>query len=68
MNLILFDVGEKVFVMDGEEAKPAEDGEYEFMLRDESGNENRIKIFVKDGLITERENVEVMNRTRNGSS
>jgi len=55
-----FDVGENVFVMDGDEAKPAEDGEYEFMLRDTSGNENRIKIFVKDGVITERENVEMM--------
>lgn len=55
-----FDVGEKVFMMDGDEAKPAADGEYEFMLKDTSGNENRIKIFVKDGVITERENVEVM--------
>jgi hypothetical protein len=55
-----FDVGEKVFVMDGDEAKPAPDGEYEFELRDTSGNENKIKIFVKDGVITERENVEMM--------
>jgi hypothetical protein len=55
-----FDVGEKVFVMDGDEAKPAPDGEYEFELRDTSGNENKIKIFVKDGVITERENVEEM--------
>jgi hypothetical protein len=55
-----FDVGEKVFVMEGDEAKPAPDGEYEFELRDTSGNENKIKIFVKDGVITERENVEMM--------
>lgn len=55
-----FDVGEKVFMMDGDEAKPAPDGEYEFELRDSSGNENKIKIFVKDGVITERENVEMM--------
>ena len=55
-----FDVGEKVFMMDGDEAKPAADGEYEFELRDTSGNENKIKIFVKDGVIVERENVEMM--------
>ena len=54
-----FDLGEDVEVVseDGTKA-PAKDGEYEISLRDESGNENIIRIVVKDGKIEERENVE----------
>ena len=55
-----FDVGEDVFVVsaDGEET-PAPDGEHEITLKDESGEENLIKIITKDGKITERMNVEM---------
>jgi hypothetical protein len=54
-----FDLGEGVEVVseDGTKA-PAKDGEYEISLKDESGNENIIRIVVKDGKIEERENVE----------
>jgi hypothetical protein len=54
-----FDVGEDVSIIaaDGK-SQPAPDGEHEIVLKDESGNENVIKIMVKDGKITERENVE----------
>jgi len=55
-----FDVGERVYTVDGDETKPTPDGEYELSLKDTSGNENKMKIFVKDGVITERENVETM--------
>ena len=55
-----FDVGEKVYWVDGEETKPAPNGEYELSLKDTSGNENKMKIFVEDGVIVERENVETM--------
>ena len=55
-----FDVGETIDVVkeDGTKEK-APDGEHEIVLKDESGNENKIKVMVKDGMITERENVEV---------
>lgn len=54
-----FDVGETIDVVkeDGEKEK-APDGEHEVILKDESGNENKIRVVVKDGIITERENVE----------
>jgi len=54
-----FDVGEKVEVLgeDGEKT-PASDGEHQVVLKDESGNENKIRIMTKDGVITQRENVE----------
>lgn len=53
-----FDVGEDVFVLDGDSKTPAPDGEHEVVLKDESGNENKIRFITKDGKITERENVE----------
>lgn len=54
-----FDVGESVEVVAEDGSKsPAPDGEHELVLRDEEGNETRFKIFVTDGVITERENVE----------
>lgn len=55
-----FDVGESVEVVAEDGSKsPAPNGEHELMLRDEEGNETRFKIFVEDGTITERENVEL---------
>ena len=56
-----FDVGEKIDVVkeDGSMEK-APDGEHQIMLKDESGNEVKIRVMVKDGMITERENVEEM--------
>ena len=53
-----FDVGEEVFVLDGDSKTPAPDGEHQVVLKDESGNENKIRFITKDGIITERENVE----------
>lgn len=53
-----FDVGEDIYVVDGDEKKPAPDGEHEVVLKDESGNENKIRVISKDGKIVERENVE----------
>ena len=53
-----FDVGEDVFVLDGDSKTPAPDGEHEVVLKDESGKENKIRFITKDGKITERENVE----------
>jgi hypothetical protein len=55
-----FDVGELVEVVseDGTKSK-APDGEHELFLRDSEGNEVRIKVMTKDGVITERENVEL---------
>ena len=55
-----FDVGEDLFVVSEDGTKtPAPDGEHELALKDESGNENLIKVITKDGKIVERENVEV---------
>jgi hypothetical protein len=56
-----FDVGEEVMVI-GEDGskKPAPDGEHQVVLKDTSGNENKIRFVTKDGKITERENVEEM--------
>lgn len=58
-----FDVGEKVEVVgpDGEKS-PAPDGEHQVVLKDTSGNENKIRIQTKDGVITQRENVEQMKK------
>lgn len=60
-----FDVGEKVMVVhsDGTET-PAPDGEHQVILKDESGNENKIRIQTVDGVITQRENVEGMKKTK----
>jgi hypothetical protein len=55
-----FDVGETIDVVKDGEKTPAPDGEHEVILKDESGNENKIRVIVKDGKITERENVEEM--------
>jgi len=56
-----FDVGESIDVVKEDGSKePAPDGEHEVVLKDESGNENKIRVIVKDGKITERENVEEM--------
>ena len=55
-----FDVGEKVEVVSEDGTKsPAPDGEHEISLMDSEGNEVLIKIETKDGIITERENVEL---------
>lgn len=55
-----FDVGEKVEVISEDGTKSlAPDGEHEIALRDSEGKEVLIKIETKDGLITERENVEL---------
>jgi hypothetical protein len=56
-----FDVGEKIDVVkDDGSMEKAPDGEHEIMLKDEEGNEVKIRVMVKDGMITERENVEEM--------
>ena len=54
-----FDVGEPVEVVaEGGEKSMAPDGEHQVVLKDESGNENKIRFTTKDGIITERSNVE----------
>lgn len=59
-----FDVGESVEVVAEDGSKsPAPNGEHELVLRDEEGNEERFKIFVEDGVIKERENVELEEET-----
>lgn len=56
-----FDVGEPLFIVDADgEKTPATDGEYQVVLKDESDNENKIRVQVKDGIIVERSNVEEM--------
>jgi len=56
-----FDVGEEVYVLgpDGEKS-PVPDGEHQVVLKDTSGNENKIRIQTVDGKIVQRENVEQM--------
>jgi hypothetical protein len=57
-----FDLGESVDVVSEDGAKtPAPDGEHEIALKDSEGNEVIIRIQTKDGIITERENVEEAN-------
>lgn len=53
-----FDLGEKVEVVAEDGKTPAPDGEHEIALKDSEGKEVVIRIETKDGLITERENVE----------
>ena len=54
-----FDLNEPVEVVHEDGSKtPAPDGEYTISLTDESGNENIIRIEVKDGKIQERANEE----------
>ena len=54
-----FDVGEAIDVLSDDGTKtPAPDGEHELFLKDEEGNEVRIRVIVKDGVIVERMNVE----------
>ena len=51
-----FDVGEDVFLVKEDGSKePAPDGEHQVTLKDTSGDENKIRIQVKDGKITERD-------------
>jgi hypothetical protein len=55
-----FDVGEDLFVVSEDGVKsPAPNGTHELALKDESGNENLIKVKTEDGKIVERENVEL---------
>jgi hypothetical protein len=54
-----FDVGEAVEVVTEEGKTPAPDGEHELALKDSEGKEVLIKVMTKDGVITERENVEL---------
>ncbi len=42
-----------------EQKTPAPNGTHELALKDESGNENLIKVRTEDGKIVERENVEL---------
>jgi hypothetical protein len=54
-----FDLGEKVEVVSEDGTKtPAPDGEHQIALKDSEGNEVIIRVITKDGIITERENVE----------
>ena len=55
-----FDVGEPVEVVSEDGTKtPAPDGTHELVLRDTEGKETTFKVITKDGVITERENVEL---------
>ena len=54
-----FDLGEKVEVVNADGTKtPAPDGEHQISLKDSEGNEVVIRVVTKDGIISERENVE----------
>ena len=54
-----FDLGEKVEVVSEDGTKTAApDGEHQIALKDSEGNEVIIRVITKDGIITERENVE----------
>ena len=54
-----FDLGEKVEVVSEDGTKtPAPDGEHQIELKDSEGNEVIIRVMTKDGIITERANVE----------
>jgi hypothetical protein len=53
-----FDLGEGVEVVTEDGKTPAPDGEHEIALKDSEGKEVVIRIETKDGIITERENVE----------
>jgi hypothetical protein len=55
-----FDVGEGVEVIseDGSKSK-APDGTHDLVLKDTEGNEVPFKVVTKDGVITERENIEM---------
>jgi major membrane immunogen (membrane-anchored lipoprotein) len=56
-----FDVGENCYYIKEDGSKePCPDGEHQVILKDESGKENKIRVQVKDGKITQRENVEDM--------
>ncbi len=58
-----FDVGEDLFVVSEDGTKtPAPDGMHELALKDESGNENLIKVRTEGGKIVERENVELADK------
>lgn len=58
-----FDVGEMVEVVSEDGKSPAPAGEHELILRDSEGKEERIKIMVDaEGKITERENVELVEK------
>ena len=55
-----FDVGEQLEIVSEDGIKtPAPDGEHELSLKDSEGNETLIKVITKDGVIAERENVEL---------
>ena len=55
-----FDVGEDLFVISEDGTKsPAPNGEHELSLRDSEGKETLLKVITEDGVIKERENVEL---------
>ena len=54
-----FDVEQPLEVVTEEGKMPAPDGEHELVLEDEAGNEILIKVKTVDGMITERENVDI---------
>lgn len=55
-----FDVNEPLEIVSEDGTKtPAPNGEHELELKDSEGNEVYIKVFTEDGIIKERENVEL---------